>query len=111
MEREERKVTADPARFQEVRDEATGEGKPSMEMFLDLPVEVSVEVGRATLTLGKLLDLSPGAVIELDKLTGEPVDIFVNSKLFARGEVVVVDETLGVRITEILGLSGRGGKG
>jgi len=65
-------------------------------------LRVVVELGRAKMTLKQVLDLNIGSLLELDKLTGEPVDILVNGKLIAKGEVVVVDENFGVRITEIV---------
>lgn len=71
-------------------------------LFMDIPLQVTVELGRTEKSIEELLSISPGSVIELDKLAGEPVDIFVNKKRIARGEVVVVDENFGVRVTEIL---------
>jgi len=85
-------------------------GKPalnSMEMLLDVPMGVTVELGRTTMAVQEVLDLQAGSVIELDHLAGEAVDIFVNNHLLARGEVVVVDDRFGVRITQIIA----GGKG
>lgn len=73
----------------------------NLNMLFDIPLQVTVELGRAKRTVKDILRLSPGAVIELDKLAGEPVDIYVNSKLIAKGEVVVIDENFGVRVTEI----------
>lgn len=70
-------------------------------LFMDIPLQVTVELGRTERSIEDLLSISPGAVIELDKLAGEPVDILVNQKLIARGEVVVVDENFGVRVTDI----------
>ena len=71
-------------------------------LLFDVPLTVTVELGRTRMTLKQILELSVGSLIELDKLTGEPVDILVNGKLIARGEVVVIDENFGVRITEIV---------
>jgi len=81
--------------------------KPFMDMgkidfLLDVPLDVSVELGRAKMPIRDMLQLGPGSVIELDKLIGEPVDLLVNSRLIARGEVVVFDENFGIRITDIL---------
>jgi len=73
-----------------------------LELLLDIPLRVTVELGRTRMTLKRVLEMIPGSIIELDKLTGEPVDILVNGKLIARGEVVVIDENFGVRITEIV---------
>lgn len=73
----------------------------NLNMLFDIPLQVTVELGRARRTVKDILRLSPGSVIELDKLAGEPVDIFVNNKMIAKGEVVVIDENFGVRVTEI----------
>ena len=69
---------------------------------MDIPLEVSVELGRAKMLISDLLQLGQGSVIELTKLAGEPVEILVNQKLVARGEVVVVNEKFGVRLTDII---------
>lgn len=73
-----------------------------LEFLLDIPLEVSVELGRATILINDLLQLGQGSVIELTKLAGEPLEILVNGKLIARGEPVVVNEKFGVRITDIV---------
>lgn len=73
-----------------------------MEVLLDVPLAISVELGRARCFVKDLLNLSSGSVVELDKAAGDTVDILVNGKLFARGEVVVIDENFGVRIQEIV---------
>lgn len=70
--------------------------------IMDIPVKLSVELGRATVSVKRLLELTPGAVVELDGLAGEPLDIFINGHLLAQGEVVVVDENYGIRVTEII---------
>jgi flagellar motor switch protein FliN/FliY len=75
---------------------------PNLDFILDLPLEVSVELGRARMLISELLQLGQGSVIELNKLAGEPVDIFVNQKLIARGEVVVVNDKFGIKMTDIL---------
>jgi len=72
------------------------------ELIMDLPLVLTVELGRTTMLIRDILDLGPGSVIELDKAAGEPVDIFVNGKLIAKGEVVVIDENFGVRVIDIL---------
>ncbi|MDA8187413.1 MAG: flagellar motor switch protein FliN [Dehalococcoidales bacterium] len=74
----------------------------SMDLLLDVVLQVNVELGRSSLPIRDILALGPGSVVELDKLAGEPVDVFINSTLIARGEVVVVDEKFGVRVTEIV---------
>lgn len=75
----------------------------TMDLLLDVHLELSVELGRAKMPVKEVLQLGPGAVVELNKLGGEPVDILVNGRPIARGEVVVVDENFGVRVTEIVG--------
>lgn len=82
-------------------------GTQNLNMLFDVPLQVTVELGRTKRNVKDILKLSPGSVIELDKLAGEPVDIFVNSKLIAKGEVVVIDENFGVRVTEISSQSER----
>ena len=73
-----------------------------IEMLMDVALEVSVELGKSHMSIGEILAVRTGSVIELDKLAGEPVDVSVNGTLIARGEVVVVDEKFGVRITEVV---------
>ncbi|WP_342472848.1 flagellar motor switch phosphatase FliY [Metasolibacillus sp. FSL H7-0170] len=79
----------------------------NLNMLLDIPLQVTVELGRTKRSVKEILDLSSGSIIELDKLAGEPVDILVNSRLIAKGEVVVIDENFGVRITDILSQADR----
>jgi len=74
----------------------------NLDMLLDIPLRVTVELGRTKRTIKEILELSSGSIVELDKLAGEPVDIKVNEKLIAKGEVVVIDENFGVRVTDIL---------
>lgn len=76
-------------------------------LLLDVEIPISVEVGRAQMSLEDVLNLVPGAVVPLDKKAEEPVDLRVNGKLVARGEVVLVDDTYGLRITQILDAAGR----
>jgi flagellar motor switch protein FliN/FliY len=80
----------------------TNDRAHGIEMLMDVALEVSVELGRSHMSIGEILALRTGSVIELDKLAGEPVDVSVNGTLIARGEVVVVDEKFGVRITEVV---------
>ncbi len=77
-------------------------GEANLDMVRDIPVRLTVELGRAEMLIEEILQLTSGKVIELEKLAGEPLDIMVNGRLLARGEVVVVDENFGVRITSIL---------
>jgi flagellar motor switch protein FliN/FliY len=79
----------------------------NLDMLLDIPLKVTVELGRTKRTIKDILDLSQGSIIELDKLAGEPVDILVNETLIAQGEVVVIDENFGVRVTDIMSQSDR----
>ena len=74
----------------------------NLDLLLDIPLGITVELGRTKRMIKDILDLAPGAIVELDKLAGEPVDILVNNKLIARGEVVVVEENFGVRVIDIL---------
>ncbi len=86
-------------------DEAPKEkmGKPAnLELLLDVPLEITAELGRTRMIINDLLQLGQGSVIELNKLAGEPLEILVNQKLIARGEVVVVNEKFGIRLTDIL---------
>ena len=78
-----------------------------LDLLLDVPLDVTVELGRSRMTIQDLLALSPGSVIELDKVAGEPLDIVVNDRLIARGEAVVVNDKFGIRITEIISRSER----
>lgn len=79
----------------------------NLDMLLDIPLKVTVELGRTQRPIKEILDLSAGSIIELDKLAGEPVDILVNQKLIAKGEVVVIDENFGVRVTDIISKTAR----
>lgn len=79
----------------------------NLTMLLDIPLQVTVELGRTKRSVKEILELSTGSIIELDKLAGEPVDIFVNNKLIAKGEVVVIEENFGVRVTDIISQSDR----
>ncbi|MDP4169364.1 MAG: flagellar motor switch phosphatase FliY [Bacillota bacterium] len=79
----------------------------NLNMLLDIPLQVTVELGRTKRSVKEILELSPGSIIELDKLAGEPVDILVNNRLIAKGEVVVIDENFGVRVTDIISQSDR----
>lgn len=79
----------------------------NLDMLLDIPLQVTVELGRTKRSVKEILELSPGSIIELDKLAGEPVDIHINNRLIAKGEVVVIDENFGVRVTDIISQSDR----
>ena len=71
-------------------------------LIMDVPLEVSVVLGRTRKSIKEILNFAPGTIIELDKLAGEPIDVMVNQKLVAKGEVVVIEESFGIRITEII---------
>ncbi len=78
-------------------------GTPAnIDLIVDIPVRITVELGRTRKTIGEVLALGPGSVVELNKMAGEPVDVLVNGKLIARGEVVVIDESFGIRVTEVV---------
>ena len=77
-------------------------GGSSLDLLLDIVLRVNVELGRSSMPVRDILSLGPGSVVELDKMAGEPVDVSINGTLIARGEVVVVDEKFGVRVTEIV---------
>ncbi|HZQ15001.1 MAG TPA: flagellar motor switch protein FliN [Pseudolabrys sp.] len=82
--------------------ESIARGAQDLEALFDVPVQVSAVLGRARMEVGDLLKLGPGAVLELDRKVGEAIDIYVNNRLVARGEVVLVEEKLGVTMTEII---------
>ncbi len=81
---------------------APAQSVSSMSRVRDIPLEVTVELGRTRLLIRDILDLGPGSIIELDKIAGEPVELFANGLLVARGEVIVIDDNFGVRVTEII---------
>lgn len=83
-------------------DNASSPSSRRLELLLDVPLDLSVELGRSRMSIQDLLGLSPGSVVELDKIAGEPLDILVNDRLVARGEAVVVNDKFGVRITDIV---------
>jgi flagellar motor switch protein FliN/FliY len=79
-----------------------GDTPPNVQMLLDINLNVTIELGRTRLSIRKILELGPGSIIELDRLAGEPVDLLVNDKVVAKGEVVVVDEYFGIRIISLV---------
>jgi flagellar motor switch protein FliN/FliY len=83
-------------------DDQINRGAEDLEAVFDVPVQVSAVLGRARIEVGDLLKLGPGAVLELDRKVGEAIDIYVNNRLIARGEVVLVEDKLGVTMTEII---------
>jgi len=96
-----------PAVFDEFPSAEVKTQPSNLDLILDIGLDIRVELGRTDMRIKEVLELGPGAVIELDKLAGEPVDLLVNDKLFARGEVVVIDENFGVRVTDILNIKDR----
>ena len=81
---------------------ASSDETGDLSLVLDVPVELAVEVGRTTMTIRETLSLAPGSIISLDRMAGEPVDLLVNGRRIARGEVVAVDEEFGLRVTEVV---------
>jgi flagellar motor switch protein FliN len=93
------------------RSGSAGDGPTtSMDMLMDVTLHLTVELGRANMSVGQVLDLQKGSVIELNRIAGEAVDIYVNNRLLARGDVVVVDDKFGVRITEMISPSAKKGE-
>jgi flagellar motor switch protein FliN len=82
--------------------EPGADGTPELERLYDVPVELAVEIGRTQMTIRETLALGPGSIVTLNRLAGEPVDLLVNGKPIARGEVVVIDEEFGLRVTEVV---------
>ncbi|MGI6225614.1 MAG: flagellar motor switch phosphatase FliY [Peptococcales bacterium] len=95
-------VTVKTVNFDQLSPQAPVKMPENLDLILDVPLQVSVELGRTNKTIKEILDFSTGSIIELNKLAGEPVDMLVNGKLFAKGEVVVIEENFGVRITDII---------
>jgi flagellar motor switch protein FliN/FliY len=95
---------AQAAAFDNLRDEHILEGKRdvNLEVILDVPVTLSMEVGRTRIPIRNLLQLNQGSVVELDRAAGEPLDVYVNGTLIAHGEVVVVNEKFGIRLTDVI---------
>lgn len=91
-----------PAQFQSFGSNETVAGQENIGLIKDVPLEVTVELGRTKKSISEILDFAPGTIIELDKIAGEPIDVLVNGKFVARGEVVVIEESFGIRVTEII---------
>ncbi|MEQ6342112.1 MAG: flagellar motor switch protein FliN [Gammaproteobacteria bacterium] len=93
------------AQFHELQPETSFSGSPgevNMDVILDVPVTLSMEIGRTLISIRHLLQLNQGSVVELDRLAGEPMDVMVNGTLIAHGEVVVVNEKFGIRLTDVI---------
>ena len=96
-------VNYQPAQFQSFSTNVNPvAGNENINLIMDVPLQVTVELGRTTKSIAEILDFSPGTIIELEKLAGEPVDVLVNGKFVAKGEVVVIEESFGIRVTEII---------
>lgn len=96
---------AESAQFQELHADAgasDGGGEVNLDAILDVPVTISMEIGRSHISIRNLLQLNQGSVVELDRLAGEPMDVLVNGTLIAQGEVVVVNDKFGIRLTDII---------
>ncbi len=92
-----------PAQFQQFSNGANGVlSQENIGLIMDVPLEVTVELGRTRKSISEILDFTPGTIIELDKIAGEPIDVLVNGKFVAKGEVVVIEENFGIRVTEIV---------
>lgn len=88
--------------MEEVSEETAERGERELAFILDIPLELSVELGKTKMLVNDLLQLGQGSIIELNKLAGEPLEVYINRKLVARGEVVVVNEKFGVRLTDVI---------
>ncbi len=97
------------AQFQDLEPDAGNEADNdvNLDVILDVPVSLSMEIGRTKISIRNLLQLNQGSVVELDRLAGEPMDVLVNGTLVAHGEVVVVNEKFGIRLTDVLSPSER----
>ncbi|GBL04039.1 flagellar motor switch protein FliN [Glaciecola sp. KUL10] len=95
---------AQPADLEELSEDApiTGAEKKKLDTILDIPVTISMEVGRSEISIRNLLQLNQGSVVELDRVAGEPLDVLVNGTLIAHGEVVVINDKFGIRLTDVI---------
>ena len=95
-------VNVQPASFQPFTGGNALPGHENIDLIMDVPLEVTVELGRTTKSIKEILEFAPGTIVELNKIAGEPIDVLVNGKYVAKGEVVVIEERFGVKITEIV---------
>ncbi len=93
---------ARPAGFQHLAGGSPTRGAQNLDLLMDVTLPISIELGRTAMNIQDILNLGPGSVVELNKLAGEPVDLLVNNKIVAKGEVVVIDENFGVRVTSLV---------
>ncbi len=100
----EEQPAAEPAPMDTLMDEGSliDEGEVNLDVILDIPVTIAMEIGRTKINIRNLLQLNQGSVVELDRLAGEPLDVLVNGTLIAHGEVVVVNEKYGIRLTDVI---------
>lgn len=103
----EPKREVSPMQFSELQNQGQSAGGLDLDFILEIPLKISAELGRTQMLVSDLLALGAGSVIELEKTAGEPVDIYVNNRLIARGEVVVANEKFGVRLTDVVSHSER----
>jgi len=103
-EQAEAKANAETVELEELEEDATisGEEKRKLDSILDIPVTISMEVGRSHISIRNLLQLNQGSVVELDRVAGESLDVLVNGTLIAHGEVVVVNDKFGIRLTDVI---------
>ena len=94
--------TVSPAEFQPLSQPADRPQSKNIDLLMDVNLPLSIELGRTKMSIAEILSLGPGSVVELNKLAGEPKDVLVNNKIVAKGEVVVIDEYFGVRITQLM---------
>lgn len=104
---QEEKINVQPTKFPPLEAKPSPSEAANIELLFDISLQLTVELGRTTMSIKEVLALTSGSVIELDKLTGESAELLVNGRLIAKGEVVVVDENFGLRITEIIRPEGR----
>lgn len=95
-------VVVEKAQFQPLKDNVPVQPAGSMDLLLDVTVTAVVELGRSKMRIRDILQLGPGSIVELDRLAGEPVDLYVNDRLVAKGEVVVIDENFGFRVIQVI---------
>lgn len=95
-------VTGESVELDELQDEGTPISDPKLDVILDIPVTLSMQVGQTDIPISNLLQLNQGSVIELDRVAGEPLDVMVNGTLIAHGEVVVVNDRYGIRLTDVI---------
>jgi flagellar motor switch protein FliN/FliY len=105
--RKNQQFAVQPVQFANLQEMSINNTPQNIGLIMDVPLDVSVELGKTRKTIHDILELHQGAIIQLDKMAGEPVDLLVNGKLIAKGEVVVIDETYGIRITAIISPSDR----